>query len=137
MARSRSKRIGVLNLESTIRQLLGEYGNDVYRVLGVCALEVAEESAKKLQKGGAFGGTGAYKNDWTYQEEMGKRFKQGYIVYNAEHYRLAHLLEKGHVLRDGTGRQVGETGKFPHIKDVELWAQDELQRKVRLMMNDI
>lgn len=134
MAKSK-KRTNMINLEDAISQVLTEYGADVYRVLGVCTLEVVEEAVRKLQAGGSYNGGEDYNRDWTYQHEYTKRYKQGYIVFNADHYQLAHLLEKGHVIRDGTGRQVGEAGDFPHIKPVEEWAQKELPRKVEEMMS--
>ena len=134
MAR-RSKRIGAIDLENAISQVLSEYGTEVYRVLGVCCREVSEEAVQKLHQGGGYNGTGAYNADWTYKYELTKRFHQGYIVYNDDHYRLAHLLEKGHLIRNGTERTYGSTSSFPHIKPVEQWAQEELPRKVRTMLS--
>lgn len=132
---ARRKKIGIIDLENVIKEILNEYGDEVYKVLGLAEHEVAEEAARKLQAGGSYGGTGAYKRDWTFDQQTKKRFRQSYIVHNADHYRLAHLLEKGHVSRNGTGRTFGNVKAYPHIKPVEEWAQQELPRKVEEMLN--
>lgn len=57
--------------------------------------------------------SGDYARSWTFK-------KEGHlsgIVYNEEHYRLTHLLEKGHVVANQFGK-LGSTrkGKRVHIK---------------------
>lgn len=129
MAR-RSKKVGVINLESALKEVLAEYGDEVYNVLGIAVDQVSEEAVKRLQAGGSYGGTGVYNRDWTATDDPVGRFSKKKIVHNADHYRLAHLLEKGHAIRNGTGRTYGNTRAFPHIKPVEEWAIQELPRKV-------
>lgn len=129
MAR-RGKKIGVLDLEAAIADILNEYGDEVYEVLGTAVDQVSEEAVRKLQAGGSFGGTGAYKRDWTSTDEPKGRLGKKRIIHNADHYRLAHLLEKGHVSRNGTGRTFGSVKAYPHIKPVEEWAIQELPRRV-------
>lgn len=127
---ARHKKIGAIDLEKACQEILAQYGNEVYSVLELATLDVAKEAAAKLRASSGIGGTGAYIADWTYDQQQVKRYKQRYIVHNADHYRLAHLLEKGHVIRNGTGRTYGSTRAFPHIKPVEEWAIQELPRKV-------
>lgn len=136
MAR-RSKKVGVINLESALKEVLAEYGDEVYNVLGIAVDQVSEEAVKKLQAGGSYGGTGAYNRDWTATDDPVGRSGKKKIVHNADHYRLAHLLEKGHVIRNGTARSYGSTRAFPHIKPVEEWAQQELPRKVEELITKI
>ena len=136
MAR-RSKKISPIDLEAAIREILTQYGDDVYKVLGLAEVSVCEEGVRKLQAGGSYGGTGAYDRDWTFDQKTKKRYVQSYVIHNAEHYRLAHLLEKGHVIRNGTSRTFGSTRAFPHIKPVEEWAQAELPKKVEELLHDV
>ena len=42
-------------------------------------------------------------------------------VHNKEHYRLTHLLEYGHIAKNGK-----RVGARPHIAVVDEWAVDEL-----------
>jgi hypothetical protein len=51
-----------------------------------------------------------------------------YIVYNKKHYRLTHLLEFGHVVKNGTKRVVGKAGAIEHIKPMEEWVQNQLPK---------
>lgn len=134
---ARGKTIKPVDLESTIKEILDEYGDDVYKVLGTAVDTVADEAVKKLQSAGDFGGTGAYRRDWTSTDEPVGRLGKKKIVHNADHYRLAHLLEKGHVSRNGTGRTFGSVKAYPHIKPVEEWAKAELPRKVEEMVKAI
>lgn len=124
-----------INLDKVMKEIFAEYGDEVFKVLGTAVDQVSEEAVRKLQAGGSFGGTGAYRRDWTSTVEPVGRLKTKRIIHNADHYRLAHLLEKGHVSRNGTGRTFGSVKAYPHIKPVETWAQQELPRKVEEMLN--
>ena len=134
---ARRKKIGILDLESTLKQILAEYGDDVYKVLDTAVNEVCDEAVQKLHAGGSYKGGSDYNADWVADDVPKGRFFKQKVVHNAEHYRLAHLLEKGHVIRNGTGRVYGKTRAFPHIKPVEEWAKEELPRKVEEMIQRI
>lgn len=136
MAR-RSKRVGILDVGKALQDILAEYGEEVYEVAGTAVDQVSEEAVTKLQSSGSFGGTGAYKRDWTSTDEPVGRLKKKRIIHNADHYRLAHLLEKGHVIRNGTGRTFGRTNAYPHIKPVEEWAIAELPKRVEELIKKI
>lgn len=131
---ARRRRIKPIQLESTVKEILSEYGEEVYEVLDDCVNEVAEESASKLRQVNHFapGGhpTGAYAKSWTNEKQLSGYFFTKQVVFNAEHYRLTHLLENGHVIRNGTGRTFGRTGEYPHIAPVDDWANAELPAKV-------
>lgn len=47
------------------------------------------------------------------------------MTYNAKHYRLTHLLEFGHAKQNG-----GRTRAFPHIAEVNDWAQEEVEKRM-------
>lgn len=128
------KKIKPIDLSNAIQEILGKYGDDVYDVLEKAVEDVSDEAAQKLRASGGIGGTGAYIRDWVADDVPKGRFIKSRVVHNQEHYRLAHLLEKGHVSKNGTGRTFN-TDKapvraIPHIKPVEEWAQSELPRKV-------
>lgn len=128
-----AKRIGMLNLDSTINQLLEQYDKDVYEVMDSAVDDVANETANKL-RAVQFKTGGEYSASWVSDKEQSGRLQTKRVVHNAEHYRLTHLLEKGHVIRNGrsriTGKSYGRTGAYPHIAPAEDWAREELPRIV-------
>lgn len=127
------KRIGILNLDSTIEKILADYGEDAYKVLDKSVDRVAQEATDKL-KAVQFKTGGEYSKSWVADKEPSGRFATKVIIHNEEHYRLTHLLEKGHVVRNGrsriTGESYGRTNAYPHIAPVEEWAKEELPREV-------
>ena len=136
-----AKRIQGINLEAAINEVLNEYGGRVYDALDECVKEVAQEAAERLQGVTTFapGNTpsGEYSKSWGVERVSAGRLKTNLAVRNEEHYRLTHLLEKGHVSRNGTGRTFRPVPAYPHIGPVEEWANDELPKRVRNAINDI
>lgn len=132
MAR-RNRKVGIVDLSGAIESIIKEYGEDVYDVVNESVEEVTEEATNKLKAVNHWAneGTGAYARSWTNDEKKKSRILYSKVVHNEEHYRLTHLLEKGHVIRNGTQRTFGRTGKYPHIKPVEKWAQEELPKRFR------
>ena len=63
--------------------------------------------------------TGKYNKGWKVKKTKNSKYVEG-IVYNTQ-YQLTHLLEKGHLLRNG-----GKTRAFPHIGPVN----DRTQKRV-------
>lgn len=128
-----AKRIGILNLDSEINKLLETYDKDVFKVMDFAVDDVANEAANKL-KTVQFKTGGEYSKSWVSDKEPSGRLQTKRVVHNEEHYRLTHLLEKGHVIRNGrsriTGKSYGKTGAYPHIAPVEDWAKAELPRMV-------
>ncbi len=128
------KRVKPIDLSKAIKEILDQYGDSVYTVLAESVKEVADEATEKLQSVSRFapGGhpAGAYSKDWTNEEFPDGRLKTKRVVHNMGHYRLSHLLEKGHVTRNGTGRTYRRTPAYPHIEPVNKWANEELPRVV-------
>lgn len=57
-----------------------------------------------------------------------KRLKYGFqgVIYNKTHAGLTHLLEHGHLVKNGTGRIVGQADPHPHIIDARDIAETYL-----------
>ncbi len=133
MASHSRKKIGVIDLSAAIKQVLNEFGEDVYKVLDESVQEVVEESTTQLKAVNSWANTvsgSPYSADWTHDDLQVDRVRVKRVVYNDGHARLTHLLEKGHVSKNGTGRTFGSVSAYPHIKGVNDWAVDELPKLI-------
>lgn len=113
------------NFAETVEFYLNKYSAGVTDLLEESIKEVSKESVKKLKQTSPKR-TGEYSKSWAYKQEIG-RLKVGAVVYaKAPKYRLTHLLEKSHLLRNGkrTNPEKKKGGKV-HISPVNDWAQEE------------
>lgn len=71
--------------------------------------------------------TGAYAKDWAAKKDRkANKWAYGKVVYNKKHYRLTHLLEKGHRKVNG-----GMVAASPHIAKVEEKAINTLVEGIK------
>lgn len=119
------------NFAEITKHILDNYSNDVFYEVSEAIDVVSKEAVTRLKKESrAEFGKGEYAKGWTRKMEKG-RLRVTAIVYgNKPTYQLAHLLEKGHVTRNGTGRTFRPTPAHPHIQQVSDWAQDEALDRV-------
>jgi len=138
--RSSHKRIAPIDLEAAITEELEKYGAIANSVLEEAIDDVAKKAAVKLQAVHRFAPnghpTGEYSRDWDSVMERTGRFTSTAIVYNVDNYRLTHLLEFGHVIRNGTKRSFGNAPAYPHIAPVNDWAQEEVIRQIDRRLED-
>lgn len=67
-----------------------------------------------------YGSWDAYRKGWqSKRENKKKKYLYNLVIHNKTHYRLAHLLEKGHALVAG-----GRTSSFEHIRPIQQRAED-------------
>lgn len=82
---------------------------------------VYKGTSKKLKKGD-------YRKKWKFQIE-----KQGGVtrvtIYNQKG-GLTHLLEHGHLVRNGTGRVVGNADPIPHIQIVQKHVEEKIDKQM-------
>lgn len=109
-----------------VQGYLQRYGVECADALSEAITEVSAESVKKLrQESAAKFGKGDYASGWTRTLERGRMQTVATVHGKKPTYRLAHLLENGHVSSNGTGRTFGTVPGREHIAGVAEWAADE------------
>ena len=104
--------------------------------------DVTTENVKKaVQKAGktvrdeisnnAPSDTGKYSKSWTVKTVRETSSSLELVVHSRNRYQLAHLLEKGHVLRPG-----GRVSAKPHIGPAEEKGIRELEENIMRKLND-
>lgn len=126
-----ARKTPVEKLNSAISDILSAYEADIQGNLerivpeigkkGVQALKA--EARKKLNQD-----TGEYVKGWKYQVNK-QRLSTTVTIYN-DHPGLPHLLEYGHVTRNGTKREFLPTPAHPHIKPVADELVETFEREV-------
>lgn len=117
-------------LADRIKDVLKDYAEDVELKTVECVKAVAKEGVRALKSNSPHGKTGEYAKGWTQKTET-TRLGSTATIYNRD-YRLPHLLEWGHVTRNGTGRQWDTKAKTarPHIEAVENTLIREFEHKL-------
>ena len=113
---------------------LNDYSDNVRVKVDEAVGEIARESQKKLRATTGAKGSNVwrkYPTGWTIKSTRRKGYRKE-EVWNAKHYRLTHLLEHGHVVKNGTGRNNGrqKTREFKHIGPINDKAQEELEKRI-------
>ncbi|WP_449451642.1 HK97 gp10 family phage protein [Streptococcus suis] len=108
------------DLANLLAKELAAYSKEIEEEVDEIAEDVAEETVQEL-KDNSPKRYGKYRRSW-----RKKKLSTGsYVVYNAV-ASLTHLLEKGHLLRNG-GRVAG----IVHIKPAEENAIEAFQQRIK------
>lgn len=117
-------------LGETIDSILKEYSDDIVRQMPDVVKEVTQDTVKDLKKrASTLVGGKKYKKSFKSRLTTGYSGKTIYTVYSTE-YRVAHLLENGHVIKNKTGRIYGRTSARPHWGPAEEQAIKNLEKKL-------
>lgn len=113
-------------LSSDIEKILTEYKDGVIESTGEVVQKMGKQGAKALRQ--ASPGK-KYGSGWTSTIE-GDRVQRTAILHNAKLPGLPHLLEHGHVLRNGTKRSFGYGGQVVHIAPIEQQLIDAFEKQI-------
>lgn len=128
-----NKKVSVDELSNVILEYLENFKDVTEEACESGVLATAEEAVKDLRSAhpagsGKYGSWDEYDSGWTKRASKMKTKEKGIlaVVYNEKHYRLTHLLEKGHALVGG-----GRTQAFPHIAPVEQKCEENLIKNIK------
>jgi hypothetical protein len=110
-------------LTAAIEKEVKMYTEAVQKAIGSEAKNVAQKTLERV-KGKAPVKTGKYKKGFKVKDES-TLFSALFIIHNATHPWLVHLLENGHSLRSG-----GRTRSFSHVKQAEKTGVEELEAAI-------
>lgn len=114
-------------IEDGITQIAGEALREVKELSPVYDGDYTQKpNGQKLAKFKS----GAYKKGWTSTiEKKNGTFK---VTVHNRQYMLVHLLELGHLMRDGTGRIFGEVNPKVHVETAEKHAEQKIDKLLEI-----
>ena len=118
------------DLSKAIQKTLAEYEGVTVDSMKAAVDKASKEAVREL-KGSSPKRTGEYAKSWAAKKaRLTNKWAYQKTVYNKEHYRLTHLLEKGHRV---VGARNGRTwvDARPHIEKVEQKAVETLLNEMK------
>lgn len=120
-------KISVEELSGEIEKELNAYAEKSADVVKKAVKDTATDIKKDISNRAPVGAAGKYAKSWRTRKTAESGSSVSYVVHaNKDGYRLAHLLEFGHALRNG-----GRSRAFPHIKPAEESGKKKLEERIR------
>ena len=111
----------LLILEDYERELNDEFKKD----LRATAKTVVEEVKKTPSGAERYHDWNSYLDGWKMKTEQTHYGEYKHVIYNKDKPFLTHLLEKGHVNRDGSFARA-----FPHVEPAAEKGAEELKKRI-------
>jgi len=124
-----SKVIGVDQLGDEISLSLLKFNDEIIEGTKEAVSQIAEQCKENIVDASPVL-TGKYKKGWTIKRDE-NAFKLICTIHNKNRYQLTHLLENGHLMKNGVRSKA-----FPHIGNNAIKANHELVTEVEKMVED-
>lgn len=123
-----------IGISKELNKILEQYGRKADEAVEKAAKRAGRDTVKTLRNTSPKK-TGAYASSWSTKVTRSSGRLIGVTVYNKDHYQLTHLLENGHVIKNGVGTY-GRARAIKHIApaeqkgiaDFEEYAREELEK---------
>lgn len=128
---ARAKKTTIDKLADAVAGIINEYADDVEGNVDLITKGIGQKGAtamRQMSRQKFKQHTGEYAKGWKYAFRKTRRYAKT-IIYN-DHYSMPHLLENGHVIRNGTGRTYGRVEGREHIKPVADELKATYEREV-------
>lgn len=119
-----------MDLEREVSKIVGEFFDETERKTEELIMTTAEEACNDIKAYANSHGWKEYANGWTVKKKYGGKSVEATIC-NPKHYRLIHLLERGHIVVDRNKKTHGVTTAYPHIEPAEKKAVQKIHRGIR------
>ena len=116
-----------------IKEILNDYSNDIQEAITEEAQIVAKKGMDTL-KNTSPKNTGKYRKGWKVKTTKGRGYVDC-IIYNSTDWRLTHLLEKPHAIRNQYGTWGSSTPQV-HIKPVNDTCIKEYEYEVEQIIKN-
>lgn len=123
----RTYKAKLTDLDQVLNDILADYAGQMTEGMKQAVKTIAENAKEETKAGAPVGKgqrRGKYRKGWAVRNEE-DRMSASSIVHNRTDYQLAHLLEKGHALRQG-----GRSPAKVHIAPAEQKAIREMEKAV-------
>ena len=118
-----------------VNKILGEYQRGLYTQLGPTMRKTANETRKVLRSTSPKR-TGKYGRGWEYELKVNSRLGGGSITLYDARPGLTHLLEKGHVTRNGLDRSYPATPAHPNIAAAQEQAEKQFLENLQTVLGE-
>ena len=119
------------DLGEAIGDIIKQYSDEVVEAMPQCVQTAAKKGLKTLKSEakGKIGGS-KYVSSFKNKKTKSTSGLTEYTLYSTR-YRVAHLLEHGHFIKNQTGRVYGVTQAKPHWSPAEDAAVKELEDQIQ------
>lgn len=121
-----SKKIQANKMADEIENLLTTYTEEVTELAKQVVDKVSQETNQEILNHITFKDKSYTKSFRIKKSFEDKRNKRNTWYVESPHYRLTHLLEYGHITRNG-----GRTRSFPHVKYGEQYLEQNFERELK------